>query len=136
MQYSSEAISQGKKDRQFDEFLHLYDLSGRLKDVSHELGKLPELFSNYEDLSAAQKRFIKSTKTTMIPFLDEASERIVKASTLLCPIPGSKYAHAIKETDKKQQPSPPMTLKQTKSCISSPLRRIELFRTPVKTDKK
>ena len=74
---SNEATAQTKKDKQLRSTLYLREFSSRLLDVTTELNHIIALFGDKSMLNHDQISALKSLRNTIIPFLSNASKKLI-----------------------------------------------------------
>ena len=112
------------KDKQLQATLYLKEVSSRMKDIIFELNTLHKTFSDKDSSIRQKTNVLASLKNVIIPFLTDASEKIISSSNVVAPISGTSFVHNMNETKRKNESRIEYNENICKRK-SSPLKRIE-----------
>ena len=112
------------KDKQLQATLYLKEVSSRMKDIIFELNTLHKTFSDKDSSIRQKTNVLASLKNVIIPFLTDASEKMISSSNVVAPISGTSFVHNMNETKRKNE-SRIECNKNIRKRKSSPLKRIE-----------
>ena len=96
-----------------------------MKDIIFELNTLHKTFSDNDSSIRQKTNVLASLKNVIIPFLTDASEKMISSSNVVASISGTSFVHNMNETKRKNE-SRIECYKHIRKRKSSPLKIIEL----------